>query len=213
MKESTERKEPRWKRRKDVRPQEIVQSALQLFVQQGYSATKVEQVARLAGVTPGTLYVYFENKEALLKAVVDSAMGPVFASATRQLHNFQGSASEMVTELIWQWWSNVGEGSFSGIPKLIIAEAQNYPEMAKVYVTEVQEKGRASAKQILDYGVQKGEFAIDNTEVMARLILSPMQFMSIYNHSLSDYDPNPIHMETFLDHLITWVLKGIVKKG
>ena len=60
--------EPRWQRKKEERPQEILSAALELFVQQGFSATKVEQVARKAGVTPGTLYVYFENKEALLSA-------------------------------------------------------------------------------------------------------------------------------------------------
>ncbi len=66
-----------WQRKKEVRPQEILAAALAVFVEQGFSATKVAEVARRAGVQPGTIYVYFENKEALFKAVIHAAMSPV----------------------------------------------------------------------------------------------------------------------------------------
>lgn len=212
MEEKMDSKQPRWQRRKDVRPQEIIRAALELFVQQGYSATKVDQVARKAGVTPGTLYVYFENKEALLKAVVYESIGPVFAYADRKLEEYQGSAEDLVRLLIRQWWEQIGNGRFAGIPKLIVAEAQNYPELAKFYVHEVQERGREIIRRILAYGVQKGEFEVADASVTARIIMAPLQFAAIYAHSLAAYDDEIDEIDDYLDALAELVLRGIMRK-
>lgn len=209
MQEKIERSEPRWQRRKEVRPQEIIRAALELFVQQGYSATKVDQVARKAGVTPGTLYVYFENKEALLKAVVYESIVPIFAYADQRLEEYDGSAEELVRLMIHQWWEQIGAGRFAGIPKLIVAESQNFPELAKFYVQEVQERGRAIIKRILSYGVDRGEFEIADIDVAVRLIMAPMQFAAIYQHSLAAYDADITDANGYLDALAHLVLNGI----
>jgi TetR/AcrR family transcriptional regulator len=179
MQKKIERTEPRWQRRKDVRPQEIIQAALEYFVQQGYSATKVDQVAQRAGVTPGTLYVYFENKEALLKAVVHESIGPVFQYADQQLEGYSGTASDLLRTFIREWRERIASGPFSGIPKLIVAEAQNYPDLAKFYIKEVQERGRDFIKHILRYGIQRGEFAVRDLDITARIIMAPLQYASI----------------------------------
>ena len=86
---------PRWQRRKDARPGEIVAAALELFVERGYEATKLADVARHAGVTKGTLYLYFENKEALFKAVVRETIVPVIAQGEALARSFAGSAREL----------------------------------------------------------------------------------------------------------------------
>jgi len=209
MERKAERSEPRWQRRKDVRPQEIIRAALELFVQQGFSATKVDQVARKAGVTPGTLYVYFANKEALLKAVVYESIGPVFAYADLRLDEFDGTAEELVRQLIHQWWSQLGTGRFAGIPKLMVAESQNYPDLARFYVQEVQERGRSIIRRILKYGVDRGEFQIADIDVTVRLIMAPLQFAAIYSHSLAIYDSIDSDIAPYLDGLANLVLNGI----
>ena len=61
---------PRWERRKEARPAELLAAALELFVEKGYAGTRLDDVAQRAGVSKGTLYLYFENKEDLFKAVV-----------------------------------------------------------------------------------------------------------------------------------------------
>jgi len=91
---------PRWKRRKDARPGEIVAAALDVFVERGFAATKLADVARRAGVTKGTVYLYFDSKEALFKAVVRETIVPVIAQGEALAQSFTGSARELVEQLV-----------------------------------------------------------------------------------------------------------------
>ena len=93
--ENPEIKGPRWQRKKDDRPQEILDAAIELFVAQGFSATKVSQIARKAGVTPGTLYVYYKNKEAILQEVVMKTLNPIFSASDAILETYEGSADSI----------------------------------------------------------------------------------------------------------------------
>src|SRR5260370_40637529 len=79
MRTVTKRGKPRWRRRKNARPEEITSAALEVFADRGFAATKLEDVARRAGVTKGTIYLYFENKEALFKALIRQTIVPVIA--------------------------------------------------------------------------------------------------------------------------------------
>src|SRR5690349_21431284 len=87
---------PRWHRRKEARPAEIVAAALDVFVERGFAAARLEEVARRAGVTKGTVYLYFRNKEALLKAVVRENIVPVIARGEAVAQAFTGSARELL---------------------------------------------------------------------------------------------------------------------
>src|SRR5258706_6679077 len=116
-------KKPRWQRRKDARPEEIVAAALEVFVERGFAATKLEDVARRAGVTKGTIYLYFENKEALFKAVVRETIVPVIAKGEVIAQAFTVSARDLFEKLVREYWRLVGETNLAGGPKLMMAEA------------------------------------------------------------------------------------------
>src|SRR5215471_8248317 len=135
------RARPRWKRRKDARPEEIVNAALEQFVERGFAATRLEDVARRAGVTKGTLYLYFKNKEALFKAVVRQTIVPVIAQGESIAQSFVGSARELLEQLVREYWRLVYETSLAGIPKLMMAEAANFPQLARFYYDEVVTRG------------------------------------------------------------------------
>src|SRR5207245_1980892 len=85
---SKRQSKPRWKRRKDARPGEIVAAALEVFGERGFAATKLADVARRAGVTKGTVYLYFDSKEALFKAVVRETIVPVIAKGEAFAQSF-----------------------------------------------------------------------------------------------------------------------------
>jgi hypothetical protein len=100
---------PRWERRKDARPQELLAAAIDLFVERGYAATRLEDVARRAGVSKGTLYLYYENKEELFKAVVRSSIVPVIGEAEDPpVAEFDGHSAELLRHLIHSWWQRLG---------------------------------------------------------------------------------------------------------
>src|SRR5512145_278407 len=88
------------RRRKDARPAELTAAALDLFVEKGFAATRLDDVAARAGVSKGTLYLYFDSKEALFKAVVEDGIVPLFAAAEQQIADYQGGSADLLRHLL-----------------------------------------------------------------------------------------------------------------
>src|SRR5580700_8821287 len=122
----------RWRRRKDARPTEIVAAALECFKERGFAATRLEDVAARAGVTKGTIYLYYSNKEELFKAVVRGELVPNIEHL-EQTSRESESASAMLGQFFTIWSEHVLPSPASVIPKLVIAEAGNFPELVKFY--------------------------------------------------------------------------------
>ena len=108
MNAPAEKPQPRWTRRKDARPDEIIAAALDLFVERGFATTRLDDVATRAGVSKGTLYLYFENKEDLFKAVVRGNIVPVLLHGEQLLKDFSGSSADLVRQLVRGWWEMTG---------------------------------------------------------------------------------------------------------
>jgi AcrR family transcriptional regulator len=171
-------------RRKEARPAELLAAALDLFVDKGFAATRVEEVAQRAGVSKGTLFLYFSSKEELFKAVVRENISGRFAEWSDEIDRFEGSARDMLRECLFQWWERIGSTQASGIPKLIMSEAQNFPELANFYQQEVMQPGNALIERILKRGVARGEFRPMNLTYAVYLVLAPMLFLTLWKHSL-----------------------------
>src|ERR1700680_1665375 len=105
---------PRWQRRKEARPAEIVAAALDVFVERGFAATKLEEVARRAGVTKGTVYLYFASKEALFKSVVRETIVPSIARGEARAQAHTGTARELFVQLVRAFWTQIGETPLAG---------------------------------------------------------------------------------------------------
>ena len=136
------RVEARWTRRKDARPAELLAAALDLFVERGYAGTRLDDVASRAGVSKGTLYLYYSSKEELFKAVIREGLVPVYEHGERMVDAHTGSAEDLIRNLLREWWEMVGATNLGGIPKLMIAESGNFPDVTRYYFDEVVSRGR-----------------------------------------------------------------------
>ncbi len=171
-------------RRKEARPQELLDAALDLFVEKGFSATRSEEVAQRAGVSKGTLYLYYPSKEELLKEVIRHNMVPEIAEGLEIVRSFAGSSAELLTLIYTMWWERIGETRASGIMKLMISEARNFPEIAQFYVEEVIQPSEQLLSTMLRRGIERGEFRpIDVTEVVHALV-APMLYLVMHKHSI-----------------------------
>src|SRR3989441_12389674 len=179
------RAKPRWKRRKEARPGEIVAAALELFAERGFAATKLAEVARRAGVTKGTLYLYFDSKEALFKAMVRETIVPVIAQGEAMARSFTGSARELFERLVREYWRLVGETALAGIPKLMMAEAANFPELARFYYDEVVTRGHRLMGGVLERGIRDGEFRPVDVKVAVKLAMAPLVHAASWRHSFA----------------------------
>ncbi len=195
-------------RRKDARPGELIAAALDLFVDKGYSATRVEEVAQRAGVSKGTLFLYFASKEDLFKAVVRAHLSEHLSRWNDEIDHFDGSSADMLRYALLSWWENIGSTKASGIPKLMMSEAGNFPELAAFYRLEVIEPGNALLSRILQRGVARGEFRPVDPQHGVYLLLAPLLFLALWKHSfgpccgqLAQIDPNA-YLETQLEMLL-----------
>jgi len=202
---------PRWRRRKDARPEEIISAALEVFADRGFAATKLEDVARRAGVTKGTIYLYFENKEALFKALIRQTIVPVIAQGEELARSFPGSARELFERLVREYWRLVGETSLVGIPKLMMAEANNFPELARFYYEEVVTRGHRLMAGVLERGIKAGEFRPVNVAVATKLAMAPVMHAVIARKAFSACMPEGFDVTKYLDTHIDLYLHGISK--
>jgi AcrR family transcriptional regulator len=209
---SKRRAKPRWQRRKEARPGEIVAAALEVFVERGFAATKLDDVARKAGVTKGTVYLYFESKEALFKAVVRETIVPVIAQGEALARSFTGSARELLERLVREYWRLVGETALAGIPKLMMAEAATFPELTRFYYDEVVTRGHRLMAGVIERGIKSGEFRPVNVMVAAKLAMSPLMHAVAVRRAFTSCMPEGFDVRAYLDTHIDLYLHGISKQ-
>ncbi|MGQ9369731.1 TetR/AcrR family transcriptional regulator [Azospirillum sp. ST 5-10] len=196
---------PRWRRRKEARPQEIVAAALDVFVERGFAAARIEEVARRAGVAKGTLYLYFPTKEELFKAVVRSAIVANLEDAERLLAAHAGPSMAILEQLLLAIGGRVMASRVGAIPKLVVAEAGNFPDLARFYHDEVIRRGFALIAGILERGVARGEFRPLDVGHAVRLVVAPLLLIGIWRTTFEPVTGVPTDAEglirAHLDHL------------
>jgi TetR/AcrR family transcriptional regulator len=180
---------PRWERRKEARPAEIISAALDLFVEKGFAATKLDEIAVHAGVSKGTLYLYFSSKEEMFKAVVRETIVPIIKEFADGLSGAKLTATEGMDLFFRDWWTKFGSTKSSGICKVVIAESGNFPEMALFFQQEVIEPSHALIGQIIQAGIDTGEFRALDVESACHLVMAPLVIQSIWQHSIGACQP------------------------
>ncbi|HZY20199.1 MAG TPA: TetR/AcrR family transcriptional regulator [Ramlibacter sp.] len=201
----------RRERRKEARPGELLDAALDLFVEKGFAATRSEEVAARAGVSKGTLFLYFPTKEELFKAVVRENISGRFAEWNQEFEDFEGTAADMVRYCMRVWWERIGATRASGITKLMISEARNFPELAAFYQQEVIRPGTELIRRILQRGIDNGEFRALDLDYAVFSIVAPMIFLLMMKHSLGacapqDYALDP---ERYVERQADTLLQGL----
>ncbi|MBS0337396.1 MAG: TetR/AcrR family transcriptional regulator [Proteobacteria bacterium] len=201
--------EPRWVRRKDARPEEITAAALNLFVERGYANTRLEDVAARAGVSKGTLYLYFANKQELFKAVVREGLASPIAEVQGMIDQYEGRAFDLLGMVLHGWWQRIGSTPISGIPKLILAEARNFPEIAEFYLAEVVRPGLEAISRIIERGVQAGEFRRVEAVHIAQLVFAPTLLVACWCNSLAPFDPDGMDPLRVIDEHLEMLRRGL----
>jgi TetR/AcrR family transcriptional regulator len=200
-------------RRKEARPGELLDAALELFVEKGYAATRSEEVAKRAGVSKGTLFLYYASKEELFKAVVRESIASRYPEWAREMETFEGSTPELLRYCMTTWWERVGVTKAGGISKLMMGEAGNFPELAAFYQREVIEPGHQLVERILQRGVERGEFRPLDPQQSVYLVLAPMLFLITWHHSLGTVcAPNgqPLDPVAYINTQVDNLLLGLL---
>jgi len=198
-------------RRKEARPQELLDAALELFVERGFAATRSEDVAARAGVSKGTLYLYYPSKEELLKAVVRENLGALIREGQDIAGGFDGDTAQLLALLMHTWWERIGDTPASGIFKIILTEMGNFPDFARFYVDEVIEPARELFSRVLERGIDAGELRAVNLFEAVHLLIFPMLMMCLHRHSIGpcQVPGRQLDPHGFIDTHVDTVVNGL----
>ena len=172
--------EPRFRRRKEDRPQEITEAALAAFAEKGYAATRVDEVAKRAGVSKGLLYLYFKTKEDLFKAVVRSFVVPRIDELTGVIESSELSSEEFLRGPFLDFVKTLPGSPISILVRLMISEGPKHPDLLQFYWDNVVSRGLAALTVMMERGVENGEFRRSVVNELPHLFVMPVVFSVIF---------------------------------
>jgi AcrR family transcriptional regulator len=198
----------RWRRRKQARPREILAAALACFKERGFAGTRLEDVAARAGVTKGTIYLYFPSKEDLFKAVVRGELVPNIDHLEAALAEPAPAAAQL-ERLFGFWAETIAPSPLSVIPKIVLAEAGNFPELARFFLKTAPHRVLRLVASILRQGIARGEFRPVDVEHVAYCVIGPLVFSLLWQHSLGPHDDRPLDVQAVSRAHLDLILHGL----
>lgn len=197
------------RRRKEARPAEIAAAALDVFAEKGFTATRLEDIAARAGVSKGTVYLYFENKEALFKAAVEAVMTPAIEAAEALAGDTRRPAADLLRDFILGWWQMVGNTPLGAVPKLLVAESGNFPEIARWFHDTFMSRALRAMTRIIEQGAAAGEFRPLPAQLAARIVFAPLFSLLIWRRAFADFMPDLPEPQDYLDQVIDLLTHGL----
>jgi TetR/AcrR family transcriptional regulator len=165
--------EPRWRRLPEERPKQILEAALEVFGERGLAVSRLDDIAKRAGLSKGTIYLYFPNKEELFREVVRNTVVSNIETSEQEISAMAGSASDALKRSLRAYWIFIRSAKFGPLFRLIHAEIQNFPDLARFYAEEVVSRRLRLIASIIERGVESGEFRRVDPLIAARMIAAP----------------------------------------
>ncbi len=197
---------PRYQRRKEDRPQEITEAAFAAFAEKGYAATRVEEVARRAGVSKGLMYLYFKTKEELFKAVVKSVVIRRVDQLIDNVETTDLSSEDFLRGPLLSFMQQVPGSPVAIVIRLLIAEGSRHPDLVDYYYENVVARGLAAISAFVERGIERGEFRQSAITELPQLFLAPVMLSVIWGiiFKTRELDTDKL-IETQIDMLLTHI--------
>lgn len=204
-------KAPRWCRRKDARAPEILDAALACFAEKGFAGTRMDDIAARAGITKGTIYLYFQSKEALFKALARQSIGTQIA----QVGEMIAASTAPTAELLRLTLTGMGEFARTSdrvvLPRVLLAEAGNFPELAEFWRREIIDRGTGLFEAIIRRGIGRGEVKPVDPVHVARLCVAPFLILVFWRTVFARFDTQPYDYQGLIQTHIDTLLHGLLR--
>lgn len=201
---------PKWRRRKDARPGEIVQAAYRVFSEKGFAAAKLDDVAAEAGVSKGALYLYFETKQDIFAAVIGEAVGPNIGAVERMADAYSGPFADLIRMVIPRVAELASASRMGGVLKMVIAESGNFPEVARIWHDEVVARGLGLLTRLVERAQQRGEVRPGNPRNHAVSIMSPILVAVIFRETFASAGARLFDIPALMNQHLDTVLPGLL---
>jgi AcrR family transcriptional regulator len=202
---------PKFQRRADDRPREICSAALEVFSEKGFAAARLDEIARRAGVSKGTLYLYFKDKEDLFRAVVRDTVAPNIDTIRTLIEGADLSFADVVRMLLARFAFLTTQVRVGAVAKMVIGESRNFPELAKVWHDEVASKALGMIGALIERAQVKGEVRAGDPRLHAFTLMGPMLMGELWRETLQPAGGAPLDLEALAKQHAETVLAGLLK--
>ena len=196
----------KFRRRAEARPDEVLDAALDIFIAKGFAAARVEDIARAAGLSKGAVYLYFPSKVAILQALVRRAIVPLVQNVGALALPREGDPRLALATALRFIAKRLAEPRNAAIPRLILSEAGNFPELAAMYRREVIDRGMAALRALIARGIEAGVFRAVDPELAVRNVIGPLIVNAVMAQIFGLDPPDP---ERFAEAHIDVLMNGL----
>ncbi|AKR57378.1 TetR family transcriptional regulator [Devosia sp. H5989] len=209
MSEQDNQRGPKFRRRAEARPDEVLDAALDLFITRGFAATRVEDIARQAGLSKGAVYLYFPSKEALMEGLVRRAVAPIASLALHQLEGVEGDPRLAISATLRMVAGKLADPRLIAIPRLIMREVVQFPELAEMYRKEVLEQIIPVAIGLINRGIAEGYLRPVDPELTVRSIVGPIALHLILAEVFRMTPADGLAMDRLMDNHLAILFDGL----
>jgi AcrR family transcriptional regulator len=198
--------EPRYQRRKQDRPQEITDAAFAAFAENGYAATRIEEVAKRAGVSKGLMYLYFKTKEELFKAVIRNVVMRRIDALIEVLESTEMRSEDFMRGPMAEFMKQVPGSPIAVVIRLLLAEGPRHPDLVDYYWENVVSRALAAITGFVERGVERGEFRKTEVSELPQLIVAPVMLGMIWKllFTKRSLDTDKL-IDTHIDMILTYI--------
>jgi len=202
--------EPKFRRRKADRPGEIVAAALEVFAEKGFAAAKLDEIARRAGVSKGAVYLYFETKEDIFRAVVTQAISPNLETVKAMAAAHPGPLGDLLRGVAGHFARVIETTPLGGVLKMVVAEAGNFPEVARVWHDELVSQALGAMTLAIESAQARGEVKPGDARTYALQLVAPLVLMVLWRETFVPVGARPFDIPAVLDQHIETLLAGML---
>src|SRR3569833_2471963 len=200
---------PKFRRRADARPDEVLDAALDLFIEKGFAATRVADIAARAGLSKGAVYLYFPSKEAILEGLVKRAVRPIADYALGYLKNYAGDPRLVIGTVLKMFAGRIADPKLNANPRLLVREMINFPELAQMYRREVLDRVIPAVTALIASGVREGYFRTVDPEQTLRSVVGPVIPNMLLAELFGIRPANGREIERLSDNHLTILFDGL----
>lgn len=203
--------QPKWRRRKEARPGEILEAAFDVFSEKGFAAARLDDIATRAGVSKGALYLYFETKEALFQAMIRERVAPNLFALIEAAKGFDGRFSDLIGLLLPRAAQALQASGAGKVVKIVIGESRNFPELARFWRTEVVGPALSALTELVARGQARGEIRSGEPRLIAMSVLGPMMLGVIWREVMEPVGGEPLDLEALAGSHVNVLLGGVLE--
>ncbi|MEO8115395.1 MAG: TetR/AcrR family transcriptional regulator [Phenylobacterium sp.] len=203
---------PKFRRRKADRPGEILQAALEVFAEKGFAAAKLDEIAERAGVSKGAIYLYFATKEEIFRAVVDQAIAPNIEVVKAMAAAHPGPFRDLVTALAGHVGALIQHTPVGGVAKMVIAEARNFPEIARVWHDRLVAQALGAVSEAIRNAQARGEVKPGDPRTYALQLVSPFLLGVIWRETFVPVGAEPFDLSALAAQHVDTFLTGVLAR-